>query len=170
MRRDAVALRELAAGMTGQRSTGRPQTDSGTAATALLTGIEGVGGRNVLTWRGATGADGYLVQRATGGGGWLTITPTPLSANDAPWTDITAQVVVSPPAGAPGSVTWIRPALCSTTFDVAAAGTPDLTVLVSPDGGSTWRAEYPTVRRTGTDAYELSVSGLTGHLRVSNRD
>ena len=105
MRRDAVALRELAAGMTGQRSTGRPQTDSGTAATALLTGIEGVGGRNVLTWRGATGADGYLVQRATGGGGWLTITPTPLSANDAPWTDITAQVVVSPPAGAPGSVT-----------------------------------------------------------------
>jgi len=216
MRQDVAALRELASGMTGQ-----PSTDPGTVgATPLLTGIEVVDGRHVLTWRGGTGADGYLVQRAVAGGGWTTITPTPLSANDAPWTDATTpagavsyrvlsvdragavlrtstarsmaageslvvdpvedwyltaahtdnllrtptgtQVVVSPPDGAPGSVTWIRPGLRSATFKVAATSTPDLRVLVSPDGGGTWQAVSPAVRRTGTAAYELSVSGLTG--------
>lgn len=215
MRRDVAALRELAAAMTGQ-----PMTDPATVAAApLVTGVEVVGGHHVLTWRGGTGADGYLVQRAADGGGWTTITPTPLSANDAPWIDPTTpagvvgyrilavdrsgsvlrtstarsvaggeslvvdpledwyltaahtddlhrtpdgtQVVVSPPAGSPGSVTWTRAGLRSATFELRAAYAPDLRVLVSPDGGSTWQAVSPAVRRTGTDAYELAVSGLS---------
>lgn len=216
MRADVVALRRLAAGMTGRASA-----DPGAlASTPLLTGIEAVDGRNVLTWRGSAGADGYLVQRSVDGGGWTTITPTPLSANDAPWTDATTpagvvgyrvlgvdpagavldtsgdrsvaageslvvdpledwyltaahtdnllrtpvgtQIAVSPPAGAPGSVTWNRPGLRSATFAVAAAAIPDLRVLVSPDGGSTWQAVAPTVRRTAAGAFELSVSGPGG--------
>lgn len=48
------------------------------------------------------------------------------------------------------------------TFEVTAASTPDLRVLVSRDGGGTWQAVSPSVRRTGAAAFELSVSGLTG--------
>ncbi|WP_089155958.1 carbohydrate binding domain-containing protein [Micromonospora sp. NBS 11-29] len=88
---DTPAMRTAVAALTrfAGRMSGRP-APAVTGDRPLLTAIDADYGIHTVRWRGTAGAAGYLVQRRDPGGAWATVSGTrPLSADDAPWYDLT---------------------------------------------------------------------------------
>ncbi|MFF5175658.1 carbohydrate binding domain-containing protein [Micromonospora sp. NPDC000089] len=88
---DTPAMREVVGALTrfAARMSGRPVRPV-TGDRPLLTAVDATFGINTLRWRGTAGAAGYLVQRRSPGGTWVTVSgASPLSDNDTPWFDLT---------------------------------------------------------------------------------
>ncbi|MFC4149867.1 cellulase family glycosylhydrolase [Micromonospora mangrovi] len=88
---DTPAMRTAVTALTrfAGRMSGRP-APAVTGDRPLLTAIDADYGINTLRWRGTAGAAGYLVQRRGPGATWATVSgPQPLTADDAPWFDLT---------------------------------------------------------------------------------
>ncbi|MEV4351649.1 cellulase family glycosylhydrolase [Actinoplanes sp. NPDC049596] len=127
----------------------------------LITGIDKVGGINVLKWRGAAGADGYRVERRTAYGSWRPAHSGLLTDDDPPWQDRTnngdAWYRVIPftkgRAGTPSAPRFVRAAPAKhkpAAFTVTAPAT-GTTGVIGPQSFS-WQPS------TGAGYYTLTVS------------
>ncbi|QLQ38406.1 carbohydrate binding domain-containing protein [Micromonospora robiginosa] len=88
---DTPAMRAAVSALTRFAATmsGRP-APAVTGDRPLLTAVDADYGITTLRWRGTAGAAGYLVQRRGPGGAWATVSGARLlSADDAPWYDLT---------------------------------------------------------------------------------
>ncbi|MFI5838008.1 cellulase family glycosylhydrolase [Micromonospora sp. NPDC051300] len=88
---DTPAMRAAVAALTRFATTmsGRP-APAVIGDRPLLTAVDADYGITTLRWRGTAGTAGYLVQRRGPGGAWATVSGArPLSADDAPWYDLT---------------------------------------------------------------------------------
>ena len=88
---DTAAMRDQITALTGFAAT---MTGTVTPAVhgdrPLLTAVTKTEGITTVSWRGTAAAQGYLIQRATGGSRWTTVSgPDPVSDDAAPWLDQT---------------------------------------------------------------------------------
>ncbi|MFI7221550.1 carbohydrate binding domain-containing protein [Micromonospora maritima] len=188
---DTPAMRTAVAALTrfAGRMSGRP-APAVTGDRPLLTAIDADYGINTLRWRGTAGAAGYLVQRRGPGGAWATVSGTePLSADDAPWFDLTtptgpvtyrvvavdatgAGLAVSPPVGTTGShdqvydplEDWFVSAGHSDSLRRAPAGDG---VLVAPARGRSGELRYRRADLTAATVTVASAGRPRAVLQVS---
>lgn len=146
-----AAIAAYAAALGSQRS-------APAVGTALITAIERVDGINSVSWRGASGAAGYRLERSVNGDPWV-----PVAAQVG--AEVGASTDFSSPAGAVYRVVTIDPSGADATMSDPVATAIDTRVLVDPL--ESWlltdsRADVRIAPRA--DGTSVVADGATGRI------